>query len=454
MKPLQRVVWTDGMLMSPQHLQQQDLYHEALLHERIGAVSPYAWGVLSLDTDDEALRSEQVVLRRFHGVLPSGTVISFETSDGERPTARNVDNHFPASQDVLEVYLGLPLERDGAINYATEQEARRSRFEIEPRAVHDRVSADGQLDVEFAKRNVQLFFGDEPRDDLECMKVLEVVRDSTGALAYSEPFVPSVLRLSSSAFLRAGAERLLALATSKQRALARERRQRDASSVEYNASDVTRFLLLNAINTFVPVLRQLAEAGDVTPHAAYLLLIQMAGQLCSFTVDEDPTEVPAYQHHDLRGTFEALFARLTALMRASVPGQCFTVSLDARDDGLHLGQLKDEPLRDPAATYFVSVESQLPETQVSHSVPRVAKVGSWNDIAQFVSSATSGVSVVHEPRPPKEIPLRAGRSYFRMQTDASSFRNVLSERAIAVHLPPPFEPKAVKLELLVVPTGA
>ena len=31
MKIPQRVVWSEGMFMNPQHLQQADLYHESLL---------------------------------------------------------------------------------------------------------------------------------------------------------------------------------------------------------------------------------------------------------------------------------------------------------------------------------------------------------------------------------------------------------------------------------------
>ena len=48
MRPPQRVVWSEGMLISPQHLQQQDRYHEALLSERLRAYSPHAWGVVEL----------------------------------------------------------------------------------------------------------------------------------------------------------------------------------------------------------------------------------------------------------------------------------------------------------------------------------------------------------------------------------------------------------------------
>ena len=35
-----RVVWSEGMLVSPQHLQQADLYHERLLNQRLAAIAP------------------------------------------------------------------------------------------------------------------------------------------------------------------------------------------------------------------------------------------------------------------------------------------------------------------------------------------------------------------------------------------------------------------------------
>ena len=55
MKPPQRVVWSEGMLVSPQHLQQADLYHERLLNERLGAAFPFAWGVSQVAIDPGAL---------------------------------------------------------------------------------------------------------------------------------------------------------------------------------------------------------------------------------------------------------------------------------------------------------------------------------------------------------------------------------------------------------------
>ena len=72
MKIPQRVVWSEGMFMNPQHLQQADLYHESLLSARLGAMTPYDWGVVEMDVDDKALAAGQFQLLRFFGILPDG----------------------------------------------------------------------------------------------------------------------------------------------------------------------------------------------------------------------------------------------------------------------------------------------------------------------------------------------------------------------------------------------
>ncbi|HEX2659791.1 MAG TPA: type VI secretion system baseplate subunit TssK, partial [Polyangia bacterium] len=58
MKPPQRVVWSEGMLVSPQHMQQQDLYHERLLDERVAALAPYRWGVVAAEIDAGGLGTD------------------------------------------------------------------------------------------------------------------------------------------------------------------------------------------------------------------------------------------------------------------------------------------------------------------------------------------------------------------------------------------------------------
>ncbi len=439
-------------MMSPQHFQQQDLYHETLLGERVGATQAYAWGVVALELDEPALDAGQIAIRGFRGILPQGTVLRFESAESEAPATRAVEGHFEAQRTVLEVYLGVPLERVGVSGYARSEAARgHARFVIETRNVIDGVSALEEESVDFARRNVVLLFGDEAREDFECIKIAEVVRDGSGRNVFSHAYLPPSLRVDAAIGLQANLKRVLALAVARQRTVAEERRHRDKAAVEYAADDVTRFLALNALGGAIPWLKHAAELGELSPFQAYLLLVQLAGQLSAFATDEDPSLLPSYIHADPRKTFDPLFAKLTSLLRVAVSTRVVIIPFEARQDGMHLARVQDEQLHKPGVRVFLCVQAAMTEQQIYELAPRVAKLASWGEIPQLVHAATSGVPLVATPRPPREIPMRAGKAYFALSTEHPVWRGIAHERAVAVHLPPPFDPKSTVVELVAIP---
>src|SRR5919197_1327971 len=205
MNPPQRVVWSEGMFMHPQHLQQADLYFEQLLTTRIAALTPYAWGLSDLEIDAEALVNGQLHVPRFAGVLQDGLSLQFERGQAEAPAARPVEQFFKTSMKSLEVYLGVPREREGAASYETpERPSDRARYKLSVREVADLAAAENAVPVTFAQRNVRILFGPEPREDFECIKIAELVRDPSGALAVSDAYVPPILRISASRYVTEG----------------------------------------------------------------------------------------------------------------------------------------------------------------------------------------------------------------------------------------------------------
>jgi len=50
-----KVVWSEGMLLQPQHLQQHDRYWQSQLEARVNALRPYAWGFSGLRIDEQQL---------------------------------------------------------------------------------------------------------------------------------------------------------------------------------------------------------------------------------------------------------------------------------------------------------------------------------------------------------------------------------------------------------------
>jgi type VI secretion system protein ImpJ len=117
-----KVVWSEGMLLQPQHLQQHDRYWESQLESRVAALRPYSWGFSELKIDEHQLGLGKLALRACSGVLPDGTPFVLP-ADGELPLPLDVA---PEARNVL-VMLALPLRRHGVAEVGTATAPRISR---------------------------------------------------------------------------------------------------------------------------------------------------------------------------------------------------------------------------------------------------------------------------------------------------------------------------------------
>lgn len=455
MKVPQRVIWSEGMFMSPQHLQQLDRYHEQFVASRLTAMGVFDWGVVVAELDERALVAGQVRVQKFQGVLPDGLPLSFDGQHPEAPAVRPVEGFFPPMQRVLEVFLAVPIEREGmpAVAASTTPAAG-MRYFTTNRVVVDSAGGATDVGVAFAQRHVAVLFGSESRDDYESVKIAEVVRDAAGALTIRQEYIPPARRIGASPWLMGSLRRLLSLMAAKQRTLAEQRRQQQGGvTTEFTAADITRFLQLNAVNTFLPIVNHLIERHETSPEDAYLMLSQFAGQLSTFAVEADPTTLPKFLYNDLATTFGELISTITKLLNTVIREQYVTVPLESREDGLHFGRLDDERLL-RGAQYLLSVRTNQPERTAAEQVPLLSKIASWSDVGAIVQGALPGVPIQVTFRPPPEIPPRAGTLYFVLVQNNDYWRNVAGERTIAIYLPQPYDPNNIKLELLAIPKAA
>ncbi|MFL5417841.1 MAG: type VI secretion system baseplate subunit TssK [Myxococcales bacterium] len=449
MKVVQRLVWSEGMFLSPQHLQAFERFQESLFSARLTAISPFDWGVVAVEIDAAALGAGQLRVQRFAGILPGGTPLAFEENDTEAPQQRNVAPLFPATARSLDVHLGVPRERDGVSPFAEEGNgAARTRYLVSSRPVQDTTAPGGAtVPVAFARLNATLLVGDEPREDYETVKIAEIVRGPAGQLAVSDGYVPPCLRIAAAPGVVARMRELLARAIGKQRELADGRQQREAVSATA-VSDLARQMQLLVLNAGIPVLAHHAEVADGSAREVYLALSQLAGQLSTFGGDADPATLPKFAYTDLRSTFDPLFARLGKILGEVGGVQYVAVPLEQRPGGLHLARIQDDRIL--RSQLFLAVKSELSEQQVAEQVPRLCKIASTSEIQGLMQAAAPGLSLKVVHRPPPQIPLRAGTQYFALASDDRYWQSILVNRNIALFLPPPFDPVRTKVELFAI----
>ncbi|HKX82677.1 MAG TPA: type VI secretion system baseplate subunit TssK, partial [Pyrinomonadaceae bacterium] len=70
MSKYRKIVWNEGMLLTPHHFQQWDNYHEELLNSRVRSMMSYEYGVLDLRINHEAIANGNFQMLNCIAVMP------------------------------------------------------------------------------------------------------------------------------------------------------------------------------------------------------------------------------------------------------------------------------------------------------------------------------------------------------------------------------------------------
>jgi type VI secretion system protein ImpJ len=99
------VQWWEGMLLSPQHFQQNDIYWQQHLQHRMRCVAPHNWGVRHLRIDHAALANGNVNISELECLLPDGLAIAFPGSYAPQTLELNVKDLCKSDGKPIRIWL-------------------------------------------------------------------------------------------------------------------------------------------------------------------------------------------------------------------------------------------------------------------------------------------------------------------------------------------------------------
>ncbi len=430
-----RIVWQEGMLLAPQHLQQHDAFAAREDWFLRSAAQPFAWGVHAVQFDREALENKGLALDSVEAVLPDGTVVRAPAAD-PLPPSRRLETYFTPDLSELDVYLALPERRAGIPVCRTggRQATVESPHLAETVEIEDENNPGKTIDVTAAQLNLKLLVGGENLDGYVTVKLGRLKRDADARVILDAAYAPPALSLGAAGPLGSHVRTILEALAAKSSTLADQNRQRGGGMVEFGSGNVGNFWLLHTVNSYIPLLAHLQREPGTHPLEAYRVLAQLAGSLCTFSFKLHPRDVPAYAHEDLGGTFAGLTRMLLELLETVMPSAFVTVPLTKRDESMLIGEIHDDSVLGTDCHWYLSVKGDLPEARVRDEVPSQVIVGTPHNIDFLVKTATPGLGLVHTPVPPRDFPLKAGHTYFKLEGTGETWDAVKESRAIAFYL--------------------
>lgn len=435
MSKYRKIVWNEGMLLTPHHFQQWDNYFEDQLSSRVQSILQYDYGIIDLQVNNEAVANGNFQLTSCRAVMQDGLIVNVPDVEGV-PDLRPVGDHFHPEQERLGVHLAIPAKKMGEANFqANGAKANPNlRFLQEGALVKDETSGTNEQPLAYAKSNFRLIFDDEVRDGFTSLKIAELQRTPTGQLKIADDYIPPILKVSASVWLTNMLRQMVEILITKSGSLGEQRRQSRASLADFTTSEVAVFWLLHTVNSSIPTMAHYFRSPLVHPEKLYLEMASLVGKLMTFSTDYNPKDIVKYDHDDLYFTFSNLSAVLKELLETVIPSRCVPIPLEKTRETLYVGRIEDERLLKEAA-FFLAVKSQMPEAKLIEGVPRVVKIASRDAIDQVIGAALPGVVLTHANPPPAPIPARVGFKYFMLDTIGPYWNGIRGSKVIAVHVP-------------------
>ncbi|MBV8818303.1 MAG: type VI secretion system baseplate subunit TssK, partial [Acidobacteriaceae bacterium] len=339
MRFLSSVVWSEGMYLGPHQFQVQGRYFEDSIHFATTSLWFGTFGLSSIQMDVDALRNGTVSVIHARGLLPDGMPFQMPDPDST-PSPRAIAELFPPTADSLNVLLGIPVRKPQGPNCAMNPSGNGLRYVAEMRTFPDENTGADELPVRIGRKNIRLVLDTEAWEGLVVVPIARVRRDGSGHFMYDPEFVPPCLQISASEKLMLLTRRLIEILETKSVTLARTAAARSPSG-DFSTREIANFWLLHAVNSALAPLRHLWVAKRGHPEELYLELARLAGALCTFALDSNPSTLPLYDHMQLGECFEALDRHIRVHLEMVVPTNCVTIPLRKIADYFYEGDIED-----------------------------------------------------------------------------------------------------------------
>lgn len=335
-----RVVWSEGMFLRPQHFQQHDRYLETLVDGRCRSLLAGGWGFSELKLDDALLTQGKLAIVSARGVLPDGTPFNIPADD-PAPAPLNVEESL---RDGI-VYLGLPLKRVGTRDTVEEGEALGgARYVSQVQEVRDDNAAfESRAPVALGSQAFRLLTERDGLGEYAAVGVARVrEKRADQALSLDEDYLPPVLDIAAAPPLASFAKELLGLLHQRGEALA----GRVVASSAGGASEIADFLLLQLVNRAEALTGHLSRVRPLHPQELYRELVALAGEFCTFTASQRrPEEYPVYNHDDLAASFAPVMLALRQALATVIDAKAIAIPIVEKAYGVRRDAQRPQPDR-------------------------------------------------------------------------------------------------------------
>jgi len=424
-----RVLWSEGTFLQPQHLQQHDRYFETYVELRARALRAHSWGFLELTLDESLLELGKLAIRSARGVLPDGTPFDCPARD---PLPPPLD--VPATLRDSIVTLGLPVRQPGVdeadLGVSSVQSlARYTAGELEVK--DSNASFDRTALIQVGRLRLLLLKESDVSAAYTSLGVARVVeRQADNRVTLDRRYVPPMLDVAADPTLASIVRDVHGLLHQRGDALAERLSQPGPGGI----AEIAEFLWIKTINRYEPLFAHLGATAPLHPERLYAACLELAGELCTYTQESRrPSTYPTYRHDDLAGSFGPVVTDIRRSLSMVLERNAIAIELEERPYGLRVAFIQDTDLF-RSARFILAAKAQMPTERLQAGVLTLLKIGPGEHIRDLVNLSLPGIGLRSLPVAPRQIPYHAGFVYLELDRSSDLWKQTEQSGVLAMHI--------------------
>jgi len=423
-----KILWYEGMFLSPQHFQQQERYMERFVESKCLAYGAYGWGLQEYELDQQLLKLGKLSVIHSKGVFPDGTPFSFPDVDAPPPVIDISEN----IHDEI-VYLGIPVKRPGAMDVTSESGnqglARYYSFEHDIRDVSTESGQNMSLDV--GKLRIRLLLESDDRSGYACIGITKISESREDKnILLDDQYIPTCVDTSVSQKVDGFVSELVGLLHHRAEAIA----GRLADANRGGTAEVADYMMLQLINRIEPLCLHLSHMQSLHPVDLYKELIQIVGELSTFvSTQKRPPLLPVYLHEDLQSTFLPIMDSLRGGLSMVYEQTAVSLNLVEKKYGIRVAQISDRSLIGNSM-FVLAARADVKAASLQNGLAAQLKIASVERIRQLVNAGMTGIPIKVLPVAPRQIPFHSGYTYFELDRQSPLWKELQKSGGIAMHV--------------------
>ncbi|MBP6563659.1 MAG: type VI secretion system baseplate subunit TssK [Neisseriaceae bacterium] len=423
-----KVVWSEGVFICPQHFQQFERYVESIDRHSMHVLQGYYWGWTQLEVERSGLKAGQIGIRQAEGVFPDGTLFSLNEK-----VCGQLSLIVPAHTQDMTVCLAWPRASLSTDEVQHDDVASgHKRYKEVLKDLHDSSNVSlGTRSVALGQSNPVLLLSKDVTDAYLSLPIAYIKHCSADqAVVLDEGFIPPVLNSQGCAPLSTYISEINGLLRQKGHAMAEHLNDPGAGG----SAEVRDFLMLQVINRYsVYVQHEHEGARQTHPEQLFVNLSKLCADLMTFTPSKKAEGFPVYEHNNLQMCFATLVAYLRRTLSVMIEQRAIRIPLELRDEATRVAQTPDVSLL-ASASFVLAIKADMPSEVLRQRIPSVMKISTVDKVRDLVAYHLPGVKVNTLSVVPRELPYHSGYSYFELDKQTEMWDMFDVSSGMAIHL--------------------